>query len=62
MTEPEASGIEAAYYSHVQKLFEKLIGNLVTGQSEEDAVGQFKTGLAIAKRAKELADQVIKSV
>jgi hypothetical protein len=56
---PEAVAIEAAYQAQVQTLFRALITNLgdqvVSHQSDQQSLDKFKVGLNIAKRARQLA-------
>lgn len=60
---PETAAIEAAYQAHLQTLFKSLITNLgdqpVSRQSDQQSVDKFTTGLNIAKRAKQLALNVV---
>jgi len=51
----EEQAIETAYQAQVQKLFAAMIGNLVNGESEDSCLENFKTGMAIAHRARQLA-------
>jgi len=56
---PEVDAIEQAYAAQVQALFRQLITNVgdegVTRQGDEQSVAKFTAGLAIAKRARDLA-------
>ena len=60
---PEATAIEAAYQAQVQTLFKSLITNLgdqpISHQSDQQTVDKFTMGLNIAKRAKQLALNVV---
>ena len=60
---PEATAIEAAYQAQVQTLFKSLITNLgdqpISHQSDQQTVDKFTAGLNIAKRAKQLALNVV---
>jgi hypothetical protein len=60
---PEAVAIEAAYQAQVQTLFRSLITNLgdqvVSHQSDQQSLDKFKVGLNIAKRARQLALNVV---
>jgi hypothetical protein len=60
---PEATAIEVAYEAQVQALFKSLITNLgdepVSHQTDQQCVDKFTAGLNIAKRAKQLALNVI---
>ena len=55
----EASAVEAAYEAQVQALFKTLATGLADGggtpQAEKDSLKRFATGLALSKRARELA-------
>jgi hypothetical protein len=60
---PEAVAIKAAYQAQVQTLFRSLITNLgdqvVSHQSDQQSLDKFKVGLNIAKRARQLALNVV---
>jgi hypothetical protein len=60
---PEAAAIDAAYQAQVQMLFRSLITNLgdqvVSHQSDQQSLDKFKVGLNIAKRARQLALNVV---
>jgi hypothetical protein len=60
---PEMTAIEAAYATQVQVLFKGLITNLgdepVTHQTDQHSVNEFTAGLNTAKRAKQLALNVV---
>jgi hypothetical protein len=62
-TSPEAVAIEAAYESQVQTLFKFLITNLgdqpVSHRTDQECLDQFTTGLNVAKRAKQLVQNVV---
>ena len=61
---PEATAIEVAYEAQVQALFKSLITNLgdepVSHQTDQQCVDKFTAGLNIAKRAKQLALNVLR--
>src|SRR5205823_12068491 len=56
---PEAAAIEAAYGAQVQLLFAKLITNIgdepTTHDTDQQCLDRFSKGLAIARRARQLA-------
>lgn len=57
---PEADAVDAAFMQRVQILYQTLATNLGDSpNSERKAVEAFKTGLAIARRARELAFQAV---
>jgi hypothetical protein len=60
---PEATAIQAAYEAQVQTLFKALITNLgdepVSHQTDQQSVDRFRAGLNIAKRARQLALNVV---
>jgi hypothetical protein len=60
---PEATAIEAAYESQVQTLFKFLITNLgdqpVSHQTDQQCLDEFIKGLNVAKRAKQLVQNVV---
>jgi hypothetical protein len=60
---PEATAIEAAYASQVQTLFKFLITNLgdqpVSHQTDQQCLDEFIRGLNVAKRAKQLVQNVV---
>jgi hypothetical protein len=60
---PEAAAIEAAYGAQVQTLFRNLVTNLgdepTTHETDQQCVDRFTAGLNIAKRAKQLALNVV---
>ena len=57
---PEAAAVEAAFVQRVQILYQSLATNLGDlPNSERKAVEAFKTGLSIARRARELALKAI---
>jgi hypothetical protein len=62
---PAATAIEAAYESQVQTLFKFLITNLgdqpVSHQTDQECLDQFIRGLNVAKRAKQLVQNVVVS-
>src|SRR5262245_52920105 len=55
----EVTAIEGAYQDRVRTLYTQLATNLgdapVTHRTEQQCVDQFKTGLNVAKRARQLA-------
>ena len=59
----EATAIEAAYESQVQTLFKFLITNLgdqpVSHQTDQECLEQFIKGLNVAKKAKQLVQNVV---
>ena len=59
----EAAAIEAAYRTHVEVLFRALITNLgdqaVSHQTDQQCLDKFTVGLNIAKRARQLALNVV---
>jgi hypothetical protein len=56
---PEAVAIEAAYGAQIQLLFSKLVINIVdeptTHDTDQHSLDRFTKGLAIARRARQLA-------
>jgi hypothetical protein len=56
---PEAAAIEAAYGAQIQLLFSKLVTNIVdeptTHDTDQQSLDRFTKGLAIARRARQLA-------
>ena len=56
---PEAAAIEAAYGAQIQLLFSKLVTNIVdeptTHDTDQQSLDRFTKGLAIARRAGQLA-------
>jgi hypothetical protein len=60
---PEATAIEAAYAAQVQMLFKFLIINLgdqpVSHQTDQECLDEFIKGLNVAKRAKQLVQNVV---
>jgi hypothetical protein len=56
---PEASAIEAAYGDEIKVLFralkDSLIGEPHSHETDQQALGRFKEGLNVAKRARQLA-------
>jgi hypothetical protein len=62
-TTPEVTAIEAAYGAQVQTLFKTLISNLgdepVSHQTDQQCVDKFIAGLNVAKRARQLALNVV---
>jgi hypothetical protein len=60
---PEGEAIDAAYQAHVQTLFKTLVINIgdqpVSHHTDEQLLDRFKTGLEVARRARELALTVV---
>lgn len=56
---PEQEAVEAAYGAHVQTLFKTLLSGLTTGDDEKACLVRFNAGLALARRAKRLAEQEV---
>ncbi len=55
----EADAIASAYEAQIESLFRGLVTNLgdqpISHQSDQECVAKFTTGLAVARRAKQLA-------
>jgi hypothetical protein len=60
---PEATAIEVAYEDQVKALFKVLVANLVeepvSHEADRQCVDKFAAGLKLAKRARELALNVV---
>jgi hypothetical protein len=60
---PEATAIEVAYEDEVKALFKVLVANLadepVSHEVDQQCVDKFTAGLKLAKRARELALNVV---
>jgi hypothetical protein len=56
---PEVAAVEAAYRARVETLFMGLVTNLGDQQGEQQSVDRFTKGLNIAKRARQLALDVV---
>lgn len=52
---PDVAAIEEAYQDQLKLLFKVLLNAVTTHQPDEQALERFKTGLDLARRAREMA-------
>lgn len=52
---PEVEAIEAAYQDQIKLLFKVLLNAVTTREPDKQAMARFKTGLDLARRAREMA-------
>jgi hypothetical protein len=57
----EQEAVEAAFGAHVQTLFKTLLSGLATGEDEKACLVRFNAGIALARRAKRLAEQEVQA-
>ena len=56
---PEATAIEEAYEDQIKAIFKTLFDNLIDEPNTEQSVAKFTAGLNTAKRARDLALNVV---